>query len=71
MSTTGSEVGKSGVNKSFMMIQTFPTTINTGGKTPTNFYVNFQMATATLFDVSLGTAGWRQGPFYMEMGLEY
>ena len=31
------------------------------------------MATATLFDVSNGTstAAWRQGPFYMEMGLEY
>ena len=66
-----SEVGKSGVNKSFMMAQTFPTVIDTGGKTPTNFYVNFQMSTGTLFDVSAGTAAWRQGPFYMEMGLEY
>ena len=70
MSGTGVETGTT-ADKSMMMIQTFPTTINTGGKTPTNFYVNFQMATATLFDVSLGTAGWRQGPFYMEMGLEY
>ena len=70
---TGSEVGKSGVNKSFMMAQTFPTVIDTGGKAPTNFYVNFQMSTGTLFDVSAdaGTAAWRQGPFYMEMGLEY
>jgi len=71
MSTTGSEVGMSGVDKSFMMAQTFPTVIDTGGKTPTNFYVNFQMSTGTLFDVSAGTAAWRQGPFYMEMGLEY
>ena len=69
-----SEVGKSGVNKSFLMAQTFPTVIDTGGKTPTNFYVNFQMSTGTLFDItSTGSpvAAWRQGPFYMEMGLEY
>ena len=71
MTSTASEVGTSGVNKSFMMAQTFPTVIDTGGKTPTNFYVNFQMSTGTLFDVSAGTAAWRQGPFYMEMGLEY
>ena len=74
MSTTGSEVGMSGVNKSFIMAQTFPTVIDTGGKTPTNFYVNFQMSTGTLFDItSTGSpvAAWRQGPFYMEMGLEY
>ena len=67
-----SEVGKSGVNKSFLMAQTFPTVIDTGGKTPTNFYVNFQMSTGTLFDVSNSSkAAWRQGPFYIEMGLEY
>jgi hypothetical protein len=73
MSAINSEVGTSGVNKSFIMAQTFPTVIDTGGKTPTNFYVNFQMSTGTLFDVSAseGTAAWRQGPFYMEMGLEY
>jgi len=70
MSGTGVETGTT-ADKSFMMAQTFPTTIDTGGKTPTNFYVNFQMSTGTLFDVSAGTAAWRQGPFYMEMGLEY
>ena len=51
MSGTGVETGTT-ADKSFMMAQTFPTVIDTGGKTPTNFYVNFQMATATLFDVS-------------------
>ena len=72
MTSTASEVGTSGVNKSFMMAQTFPTVIDTGGKTPTNFYVNFQMSTGTLFDVSRSSlAAWRQGPFYFEMGLEY
>ena len=71
MDDEDSETGMSGVDKSFMMAQTFPTVIDTGGKTPTNFYVNFQMSTGTLFDVSAGTAAWRQGPFYMEMGLEY
>ena len=72
MTSTASEVGTSGVNKSFMMAQTFPTVIDTGGKTPTNFYVNFQMSTGTLFDVSNSSlAAWRQGPFYFEMGLEY
>ena len=70
MSAINSETGTT-ADKSFMMAQTFPTVINTGGKTPTNFYVNFQMSTGTLFDVSAGTAAWRQGPFYMEMGLEY
>ena len=70
MSAINSETGTS-ADKSFMMAQTFPTVIDTGGKTPTNFYVNFQMSTGTLFDVSAGTAAWRQGPFYMEMGLEY
>ena len=72
MSAATFETGKSGVNKSFMMAQTFPTPIDTGGKTPTNFYVNFQMSTGTLFDVSNSSkAAWRQGPFYFEMGLEY
>ena len=72
MTSTASEVGTSGVNKSFMMAQTFPTPIDTGGKAPTNFYVNFQMSTGTLFDVSRSSlAAWRQGPFYFEMGLEY
>ena len=72
MTSTASEVGTSGVNKSFMMAQTFPTPIDTGGKAPTNFYVNFQMTTGTLFDVSRSSlAAWRQGPFYFEMGLEY
>ena len=72
MDTVNSETGKSGVNKSFLMAQTFPTVIDTGGKTPTNFYVNFQMSTGTLFDVSNSSlAAWRQGPFYFEMGLEY
>ena len=72
MTSTASEVGTSGVNKSFMMAQTFPTVIDTGGKTPTNFYINFQMSTGTLFDVSRSSlAAWRQGPFYFEMGLEY
>ena len=70
MSAINSETGTT-ADKSFMMAQTFPTVIDTGGKTPTNFYVNFQMSTGTLFDVSAGTAAWRQGPFYMEMGLEY
>ena len=74
MSAALSETGKSGVDKSFMMAQTFPTVIDTGGKTPTNFYVNFQMSTGTLFDITSTVspvAAWRQGPFYMEMGLEY
>ena len=72
MTSTASEVGTSGVNKSFMMAQTFPTVIDTGGKTPTNFYINFQMSTGTLFDVSRSSlAAWRQGPFYFEMGLEF
>ena len=72
MSAVDVETGTTGVNKSFMMAQTFPTVIDTGGKTPTNFYVNFQMSTGTLFDVSNSSlAAWRQGPFYMEMGLEY
>ncbi|MDC0632494.1 hypothetical protein OAP22_01025 [Candidatus Pelagibacter ubique] len=74
MSGTGVETGMSGVDKSFMMAQTFPTVIDTGGKTPTNFYVNFQMSTGTLFDITnqeSPVAAWRQGPFYMEMGLEY
>ncbi|MDC0519803.1 hypothetical protein OAN92_03600 [Candidatus Pelagibacter ubique] len=76
MSGTGVETGTT-ADKSFMMAQTFPTVIDTGGKTPTNFYVNFQMSTGTLFDVSntdsdgANLAAWRQGPFYMEMGLEY
>ena len=70
MSAINSETGTT-ADKSFMMAQTFPTVIDTGGKTPTNFYVNFQMSTGTLFDVSAGTAAWRQGPFYMDMGLEY
>ena len=52
MSATGVETGTT-ADKSFMMAQTFPTVIDTGGKTPTNFYVNFQMATATLFDVRM------------------
>ena len=76
MSAINSETGTT-ADKSFMMAQTFPTVIDTGGKTPTNFYVNFQMSTGTLFDVSntdsdgANLAAWRQGPFYMEMGLEY
>jgi len=72
MTGTGVETGTT-AEKSMWMAQTFPTPIDTGGKSPTGFYVNFQMATATLFDVSNGTstAAWRQGPFYMEMGLEY
>jgi hypothetical protein len=72
MTATGVETGTT-AEKSMWMAQTFPTPIDTGGKSPTGFYVNFQMATATLFDVSNGTstAAWRQGPFYMEMGLEY
>jgi len=72
MTGTGVETGTS-TEKSMWMAQTFPTPIDTGGKSPTSFYVNFQMATATLFDVSNGTssAAWRQGPFYLEMGLEY
>ena len=72
MTGTGDETGTS-TEKSMWMAQTFPTPIDTGGQTPTGFYVNFQMATATLFDVSNGTssAAWRQGPFFMEMGLEY
>ena len=72
MTATGVETGTT-AEKSMWMAQTFPTPIDTGGQSPTGFYVNFQMATATLFDVSNGTstAAWRQGPFYMEMGLEY
>ena len=72
MTGTGVETGTT-AEKSMWMAQTFPTPIDTGGQSPTSFYVNFQMATATLFDVSNGTstAAWRQGPFYMEMGLEY
>jgi len=72
MTGTGVETGTS-TEKSMWMAQTFPTPIDTGGKSPTSFYVNFQMATATLFDVSNGksSAAWRQGPFYLEMGLEY
>ena len=72
MTGTGVETGTT-AEKSMWMAQTFPTPIDTGGKSPTGFYINFQMATATLFDVSNGTstAAWRQGPFYMEMGLEY
>ena len=53
MSAINSETGTT-ADKSFMMAQTFPTVIDTGGKTPTNFYVNFQMSTGTLFDVSAG-----------------
>ena len=72
MTAINSETGTT-AEKSMWMAQTFPTPINTGGKSPTGFYVNFQMATATLFDISndAGTAAWRQGPFYLEMGLEY
>ena len=72
MTGTGVETGTT-AEKSMWMAQTFPTPIDTGGQSPTGFYVNFQMATATLFDVSNGTssAAWRQGPFFMEMGLEY
>ena len=55
MTGTGVETGTT-AEKSMWMAQTFPTPIDTGGKTPTNFYVNFQMATATLFDVSQGTS---------------
>ena len=71
MTAINSETGTT-AEKSMWMAQTFPTPIDTGGQTPTGFYVNFQMATATLFDISnAGTAAWRQGPFYLEMGLEY
>jgi len=71
MTGTGVETGTT-AEKSMWMAQTFPTPIDTGGQSPTGFYVNFQMATATLFDISNGgTAAWRQGPFYLEMGLEY
>jgi hypothetical protein len=71
MTDDGVETGTT-AEKSMWMAQTFPTPIDTGGKTPTGFYVNFQMATATLFDISnAGKAAWRQGPFYLEMGLEY
>jgi len=71
MTGTGVETGTT-AEKSMWMAQTFPTPIDTGGQTPTGFYVNFQMATATLFDISnAGKAAWRQGPFYLEMGLEY
>jgi len=71
MTDDGVETGTT-AEKSMWMAQTFPTPIDTGGQTPTGFYVNFQMATATLFDISnAGKAAWRQGPFYLEMGLEY
>ena len=71
MTAKNSETGTT-AEKSMWMAQTFPTPIDTGGQTPTGFYVNFQMATATLFDISnAGKAAWRQGPFFMEMGLEY
>jgi len=73
MTGTGVETGTT-AEKSMWMAQTFPTPIDTGGKSPTGFYVNFQMATGTLFDItdqSAPVAAWRQGPFYMEMGLEY
>ena len=71
MTGDGVETGTT-AEKSMWMAQTFPTPIDTGGQSPTGFYVNFQMATATLFDISnAGKAAWRQGPFYLEMGLEY
>ena len=53
MTAINSETGTT-ADKSMWMAQTFPTPIDTGGQTPTSFYVNFQMATATLFDVSNG-----------------